>query len=626
MRASVSRLWVNSRVAKVHVYELAKELGMESKELLQTLNDMGEFVRSASSTIEAPVVRRVKERIAMRLRLPRSAPRPGAARPRSNPFKPSAGPETPTPQSEQVATTEVDGLPGMQGGWNAGAQKKPVDPDLLRRIGEVTSQFPEAAVHLDALQRLGSQFAYVERPLRSVRPVHVRFSGAIESAFGFTREVIFFYCHHRDLKTNSLQAIKDVLKANHANPHVTQDVVFISARDPRLRAKLDDWSSPDLLLVPLPVEIQDDPLVIIELLREYIYSRDLFYEATPVRGSRFFGRRVLLQELRDDIRTRRVAGIYGLRKAGKTSTLLELAVTAGKDVVPILVDLEVFPAPPDDPTDDILKHVTRRLRSALTEKGVSSSELDRLESPSIVHWKEAVQDLLVRIEPTGLQILLMLDEVEYLTSDKVDVAEGDLPRIAQMLGAFRSLVQESSNFTFLLSGLASAITESGRLYGRPNPLFSWAKTYYIKPFTKLEADELSTVTGGKMGIEFDPRALAALFDGSGGHAFLYRSLASAAVKQLPQAIYRRLVGVPEVQRAFVPWRSEVAGHVQEMLNHVKRYYKTEALLLEFLMDDPADFDDLARSEGQAVRHLVNLGLVNEDGHTYALNSLLELAR
>ena len=51
-------------MAKVRVYELAKELGLESKELLQTLNDMGEFVRSASSTIEAPVVRRLKEKAA----------------------------------------------------------------------------------------------------------------------------------------------------------------------------------------------------------------------------------------------------------------------------------------------------------------------------------------------------------------------------------------------------------------------------------------------------------------------------------------------------------------------------------------------------------------------------------
>ncbi|MCT3017132.1 translation initiation factor IF-2, partial [Propionibacterium freudenreichii] len=50
-------------MAKVRVYELAKELGLESKQLLAKLNDMGEFVRSASSTIEAPVVRRVTEKI-----------------------------------------------------------------------------------------------------------------------------------------------------------------------------------------------------------------------------------------------------------------------------------------------------------------------------------------------------------------------------------------------------------------------------------------------------------------------------------------------------------------------------------------------------------------------------------
>jgi len=48
-------------VAKVRVYELAKELGVTSKVVLTRLNDMGEFVRSASSTIEAPVVRRLAE-------------------------------------------------------------------------------------------------------------------------------------------------------------------------------------------------------------------------------------------------------------------------------------------------------------------------------------------------------------------------------------------------------------------------------------------------------------------------------------------------------------------------------------------------------------------------------------
>ncbi|MBD0676567.1 translation initiation factor IF-2 N-terminal domain-containing protein, partial [Streptomyces sp. CBMA156] len=48
-------------MAKVRVYELAKELGLESKAVMAKLTELGEFVRSASSTIEAPVVRKLTD-------------------------------------------------------------------------------------------------------------------------------------------------------------------------------------------------------------------------------------------------------------------------------------------------------------------------------------------------------------------------------------------------------------------------------------------------------------------------------------------------------------------------------------------------------------------------------------
>ncbi|MFJ6217373.1 translation initiation factor IF-2 [Streptomyces sp. NPDC092296] len=48
-------------MAKVRVYELAKELGVESKVVMAKLTELGEFVRSASSTIEAPVVRKLTD-------------------------------------------------------------------------------------------------------------------------------------------------------------------------------------------------------------------------------------------------------------------------------------------------------------------------------------------------------------------------------------------------------------------------------------------------------------------------------------------------------------------------------------------------------------------------------------
>ena len=62
-------------MAKVRVHELAKELGITSKDAVSKLQELGEFVRSASSTIEAPVVKKLRDAF------PAAAPkqRPAAA-------------------------------------------------------------------------------------------------------------------------------------------------------------------------------------------------------------------------------------------------------------------------------------------------------------------------------------------------------------------------------------------------------------------------------------------------------------------------------------------------------------------------------------------------------------------
>ncbi|MBJ7280100.1 MAG: translation initiation factor IF-2 N-terminal domain-containing protein, partial [Candidatus Nanopelagicales bacterium] len=118
-------------MSKIRVYELASELGYESKDVLAKLQEMGEFVRSASSTIELPVANRLKaampaketkpkkpaapkkiepidipaETVAENPVIPQSPvaqpPRPGTPRPGNNPFgsptPPAPRPGTPRP-------------------------------------------------------------------------------------------------------------------------------------------------------------------------------------------------------------------------------------------------------------------------------------------------------------------------------------------------------------------------------------------------------------------------------------------------------------------------------------------------------------------------------------------------
>lgn len=601
-------------LVKIRVHELARELGVESKVVLERLRELGEFVRSASSTLESPVEEKV--RASFGARTPRSTPQPSPAR------REHSAPYIDSPTFDPTAPS------ARQHGWRSGAVPQPQHPDLLANIRRVIQRFPIFREHMDALRSLGSQVVFAgtckQEGFKDCVVVHIRFSGAIEAGFGFTREVMLFYSPHADMQVRTFEAAAREL--TNADRFVTPDIFFMWSPDLRLQIKLKDWSRPSKLAIPFQIDDEDE-LSLIKLLRNYIYARDLFYLTTPVHGASFFGRRTLLQSLRDDVMSQRVTGVFGLRKSGKTSILMQLKQELHEDhVVTILMDLEAFPSPPEDPTADIVSDLRRRLIDELKSRRLRTQELSQLPvRPSILELKNALQTILKYLWKDGYRMLLLLDEIEYLTpTDRVDIAEGDMPKIAQLLSALRSIVQESENFTFVLSGLTSAIVEAGRLYGRPNPLFSWAKAVYVKPLKREEADELASTVGGKMGIQIEPGALEALHEASGGHAYLYRNLSSAVVKHLPTDVFQRTMVRAAVLTELSDWKSQVQGNIEEIVQHVKRYYPTEAVMLELLMDSPEDFEELAPTEHVAVRRLQDLGLVQKGGMGYEVSVLLEL--
>ncbi|MFE1035645.1 translation initiation factor IF-2 [Streptomyces sp. NPDC058807] len=120
-------------MAKVRVYELAKEFGVESKVVMAKLQELGEFVRSASSTIEAPVVRKLTDAFQQgggngrsgRPAAPKkAAPRPSApspaqaarpAAPRPGPAAPAAPAAPKPPAAQQPAAPSAPAPAPSQG-------------------------------------------------------------------------------------------------------------------------------------------------------------------------------------------------------------------------------------------------------------------------------------------------------------------------------------------------------------------------------------------------------------------------------------------------------------------------------------------------------------------------------
>ncbi|WP_259935550.1 translation initiation factor IF-2 [Gordonia sp. p3-SID1431] len=99
---------------KARVHELAKELGVTSKQVLERLKEQGEFVKSASSTVEAPVARRLRESFPGKdggAKDSKSSPAPGPRQSAKPGPKPSGNTNAPKPGAPATPSAPVADRP-----------------------------------------------------------------------------------------------------------------------------------------------------------------------------------------------------------------------------------------------------------------------------------------------------------------------------------------------------------------------------------------------------------------------------------------------------------------------------------------------------------------------------------
>lgn len=135
---------------KLRVHELAKQLGVTSKELLATLKEQGEFVKSASSTVEPPVVKKMRSHYGES-----AAPKDSAQEVNKTPSKdtapvaaaaPAATPDAASPAPSSVAKT-AGPKPGSRPtpGAKPAPAKKPTPASSKKPAATPTPSAPASA-------------------------------------------------------------------------------------------------------------------------------------------------------------------------------------------------------------------------------------------------------------------------------------------------------------------------------------------------------------------------------------------------------------------------------------------------------------------------------------------------
>lgn len=361
-----------------------------------------------------------------------------------------------------------------------------------------------------------------------------------------------------------------------------------------------------------------------EVLDRWLYRRDLFAQNFPVSGRRFFGRERSLAEIRDAIANGTAAGIFGLRKVGKTSLLKEIERRAneGGDIA-IYIDLLRIPA---DITDtrwlywklgsELVKRTTIRQEFRGIRWRLGNEYNDYLDIPDSYPVATAFDSDLsrtldaIRRSPLNPRpkVIVMLDEIERLLPNTAG-KEG-FKGFFDFFSYIRGVAQESSDFVPIVTGANAAIAEAAQFSGRDNPVFNFFREIYLPLLKSGESIQMVQTLGKGMGVRFSTEVALRIHNLTGGHPFFIRQLCSFLCARYPERPLTITVKkIDELIDAYL----EIAGRdFSEIVERFSRDYPDELnVCLEIARGEDTLLHQLTHKlpKTLSLRHLVGYQIV-----------------
>lgn len=399
-----------------------------------------------------------------------------------------------------------------------------------------------------------------------------------------------------DITRSDLDSIDRVARIEGGSGLVDEQVaiVILSSLPETLQStlfrRIEDRTKSVPAIVPLTQAELENSIDAMATLRtaldQWLYRRDLFALNSPVSGRKFFGREKPLAEIRDAIATGTAAGIFGLRKVGKTSILKEVErrSTEAGDIV-LYVDLLRVPA---DVTNARwlywkLGSELHRSTAKVGLKGVKwrigQAFPDFFDVPQDFPIATAFDSELTQVLKTIEQstsspkpkIVLMLDEIERLLPN--NLGKEGFSGFFDFFSYIRGVSQESEDFVPIVTGANAAIAEVSQFDGKDNPVFNFFKEIYLPLLQPKELMTMVQVLGRGMGINVSSETCKLIFQLTGGHPFFSRQLCSFLSEQY---IQRPLDVTMKMIEELTDRYLEVAGKdFQEVLDRFSRDYPDE---------------------------------------------------
>lgn len=401
--------------------------------------------------------------------------------------------------------------------------------------------------------------------------------------------------------------------------------------------KLDRSANPDTrLIIPFSYKELENEIsteFLQNRMRTFLYERDLFGVASPLRDDNlFFGkdRSNTISELYGKYQQGEHGGLFGLRRIGKTSilNLLRRRVEQNGGVAIYFDCTKYHHLRWNSLLHQIVKEIYEKYSVGAAETPVGFLDESFLLDDSEERYTEEKASLsfesdlkLLHHNLKNRRILLIFDEIEQISYGNSPsnswCKENDSLYFWQTLRAISQT--DNGIFSFVITGVNPKCIEDSKINEHPNPIFNVLVPQYITLFDYGDVKSMVSNIGGHLGLQFEEEIFTKLIDDYGGHPFLTRQVCS---KINAEVLERKEVRPYKVSKYSYDkqaseYQTKMEAVIQQILGVLEDYYPSEYNLLKILALDGSDaFKSRLPFGDSSIAHLLGYCLIKREQEDY----------
>ncbi|MFC1947967.1 hypothetical protein ACFLXY_08630 [Chloroflexota bacterium] len=443
--------------------------------------------------------------------------------------------------------------------------------------------------------------------------------------FGYNREILIYCSPFSEFQSRVVEAIEGRLRRDPLR--LDSDLAILITNDNKISEKILLFrSNRKLTIIPFTlreiVRPRTDPsYILIRRMGQFLFSRNLYDETTPVDGVRFFGREKEVSFCIDELLNGSQIGIFGLRKIGKTSVVREVKERLEAnlhDTFPRTSYIDIQLHALTRSCDELLFQIGKdffadRINNSL----INSTELNKFYSQdysdinkgaTIARFSSDISKMssfMGEVENDRRnRLILMVDEIESLVGTQVHKGFEDGIDFMKM---WRGLCQRYNFISTVIVGVNSTMVDLPIFQSVDNPMFKFFKSFYLPNFEYNDAEKMVEILGNKIGISFKPKCFQWLYERLGGHPFLTRQFCAIVAQENPKRPVRiSILDLENASSIFLRKHSNVFEQVFEILD---LFYPDEATVMEMVCSGELDDPYQVCESPDSIDHLIGCGLL-----------------